>query len=59
MHSISNAPPYTHNSILNCTMVVISVSMCSSRDHECNIKLRNYIKERQNFMSTYFFENIN
>lgn len=59
MHSISNASPYTHNWILNCTMVVISVSMQMSRDPECNIKLRNYFKETPTFMSTDPCENIN
>lgn len=53
MHSISNASPYTHNSILNCTMAVFSVSMYNSRVLECNVELKNYLKK------TPTFENIN
>lgn len=59
MHSISNASPYTHNSILNCTMAVCSVSMYNSRVLECNVKLKNYFKETPTFMSTDPCENIN
>lgn len=59
MHSISNASPYTHNSILNCTMAVFSVSMYNSRVLECNVELKNYFKKTPTFMSIDSFENIN